>query len=505
MLQKQIFLMMVCTAALFLLAGCGKEKTKSAKKPIQTVKTPETKKVKAKTDNIVDNPSFEKAKIFDKGLYKKGKFPAEKPAGWATGYQVLDDFAGWATDEAHTGKRSLKIENTGGTMAHWKGKTIIFKKSANAFKTSIWTRVKEIKDKTGSGRFQLAFDVYLKGKNGKEIEKKIAVTIPKTDHDWKKTEEKILFPENIIKVTPYLYFSGIIGNAWFDDFHVSPINIGLSKKKVLFDSNNKKSTFNIPPFSTKINPRHLSADLSAAAKALALEEQATIYEVKGQKTVISSDFIPVKEGEVYRLSGDFKVVNNEPSRLFFGYALYTKDKKIILRRSVEYIKNTDTELVKGCKASDKIIYIKNAENWETGRDYLIAFVTDSSGKYSDLPNLNLSSMGIEKIEKSNNYYKIVLKKPCRKNYPAGTKIREHVSGDARIYNAVSGETISASTKDLDHFKNFTNLIVTDNLPFMSKLYPKTKYVRLFMRANCTTPKATLRFKNIKMEAFNIIK
>ena len=86
-------------------------------------------------------------------------------------------------------------------------------------------------------------------------------------------------------------------------------------------------------------------------------------------------------------------------RLYFGYALYTKNKKIILRKSVNYINNTETELVKGCESNDKVIYIKNGENWRKGSYYCIAFNTDNSGKLSDLPNINLSTVGIEKNRK----------------------------------------------------------------------------------------------------------
>ena len=99
-----------------------------------------------------------------------------------------------------------------------------------------------------------------------------------------------------------------------------------------------------------------------------------------------------------------------------------------------------------------------------------------------------------------NFYKLVLKNPCNTSYPKGTKIREHLTGDARIYNIVCGEILATSTNRLDNFKKFNNLITTYNSSLMlEKLYPKTRYVRLYIRVKCQMPNAILLFKNIKME------
>jgi hypothetical protein len=228
MLQKQVFLMRVCGTAitsLFLLTGCGEQKakttSKTAKRVVATVKSGKIQtKTIAALPNVAINPSFEEAKVFKSGLYKKGKYPTEKPVGWTTKGQILNDSSGWATGEEHTGKHSLKIENIGGTNAYWKGKAIIFKEPVNAFAASIWTQAKEIKDKIGKGNFQLAFDVYLKGDNNKEIKERVVIDIAKTVHNWKKTKGTALFATNIIKIVPYLYFSGMSGSVWFDDLNI---------------------------------------------------------------------------------------------------------------------------------------------------------------------------------------------------------------------------------------------------------------------------------------------
>ena len=501
MSRKQVIsstLSSVVSASLFLMVGCGKQKTESTektKKPVAIVKPAKVQTATIGTpSNIAINPSFEESKTFDSGVYKKGKYPKKKPLGWVTKNQILNDFSGWATDEAHSGKRSLKIENIGGSNAYWKGTPIILKEPANVFKAGIWTKTKDIKSKRG--RFQLAFDVHLKS----DKIKRIYINIPQNNHNWEKTEGKTLFTEDITKIVPYLYFSGMTGTVCFDDFSVCSMNIELSKKKLVFNSNNKKPAFNIRPFYVPINPKNFSDELSAESKALILEEQATIYKVKGSKTIVSRDFIPIEEGKIYKLSGEFKALGEEPSKLYFGYGPYTKSKKFISKQSVNFIEGTETELVRACKPTDKIIFIKNAKNWHAGNINYIAFGIDRSGKYLDLPNFNLSPAGIEKINKSDNCYEIILKKACGKTYPAGTKIREHASGANYIYNAADNSLVN------EKWNTFPGFIMSNKFDLsINNCYPKTKYIKLIMLPNNGTPKSTLQFKNIKITSFIIKK
>ena len=226
MSQKRIHLMMVCaiTISLFLLASCGKKTAKSTAKPTQTAKTPGTEKIVPQVVNLVNNPSFEKAKVFDKGLYKKGQLPGEKSAEWSTHGQILDDFTGWVENEAHSGKRSLKIENIGGTKAYWQGKAIVFKQPANAFKVGIWVK-KNIKRKAD---LKLILDVYTKGKDGKEVRLRVEKPVQTTKSGWELTNENVLFATDIVKVVPSLHFSGI-GEVWFDDLSIIPCKAVLGK------------------------------------------------------------------------------------------------------------------------------------------------------------------------------------------------------------------------------------------------------------------------------------
>lgn len=476
MLQKQILLVLSCGAAavlFFLSSGCGEQKTKS------TAKTDKSGKVKTTTvatpSNVVVNPSMEEAQVFDSGLYKKDKSSIGKPAGWTTKGQVLNDSSGWVADEAHSGKHSLKIENIGGTNAYWKGKPIVLKTPVDAFKVSIWTKTKEVLNSTGKGKFQLAFVIYGKNANGREFTREIVyVDIPQKNHAWRKTSKKILVGEKISKIVPYLYFTGILGTVWFDDLDIKPYN---EKGKVLFDSN-------------------ANGAFTGKCKIISAKNNRKIYQISGYKKIFNSKFIPIESNKVYRLSGMFKSVTGG-SEFYFGYAPYNKDKILINRSSWNYIDDTETELVKPCKFEDTVLYIKSGVNWIHGGK--IAFAVDTSGKYTDLPNFNLSRYAVKKISKHNDIWGIKLFGPCKRSYPAKTKIREHiVDGQGTyMYHAANNSKIP------NVWTEYSGIMQKHKNKLFGRFYPGTKYVKILIYQNSVKRKnISVDFRDIKLVEFN---
>ncbi|MEI6422859.1 MAG: hypothetical protein WCP55_11625 [Lentisphaerota bacterium] len=75
-----------------------------------------------------------------------------------------------------------------------------------------------------------------------------------------------------------------------------------------------------------------------------------------------------------------------------------KDRQIS-SESVNAIAETETELAAACTAADTVIKIKKGENWAAHANNCIAFNVDDSGKKTDLPNRELSSVEITKLEK----------------------------------------------------------------------------------------------------------
>ncbi len=308
--QKQILLTGVCgmaAALLFLPAGCSEQKKAPARSALQAEHLSTGRQQISKSGAPVYKLNMEKGKFFNSGLYKKGRFPAGKPLDWTTRDQPLNDFTGWVSDEAHSGRRSLKIENIAGSDARWEGKAVIFKEPANAFEANIWTKTTDIKDKTGKAKFQLVFNVYLKGESGKEIKKYIAVNIPQTNHNWEKTANKALFSGNIIKIIPSLYFSETTGTVYFDDLEIIPAKVLLKNKKNLFNSNKNDLEYADSPNINLIN-RGIS--------------------VKG-KHAVTSNIIPFTPGRIYELSASFKSDGKKKGYIIFGFIMYDENKKFI--------------------------------------------------------------------------------------------------------------------------------------------------------------------------------
>ena len=164
--------------------------------------------------------------------------------------------------------------------------------------------------------------------------------------------------------------------------------------------------------------------------------------VQGKKIPRSVEFIPVDPARTYTLKGWFKSASEKKSRLYFGFIPYDAKKRRILGQEVNCVEGTETTLVEACTTIDTVIKIANGAKWKAAGNMLIAFKADDSGKYEDLPNRKLSSRSITKIENKGDFWEIHLKNKCGKAYPAGTKVREHVSGGASYgYTAAQGQTV----------------------------------------------------------------
>ena len=464
-------IMIVCV--LFsILTSCNEKKTSVKKNMLDASYGVEAK-------NLIFNPSFEK-KV---SSTRNDKTFIEKPDGWKTYKQLLNNSMGWCSTEKYKGKRSLEITNTANTTAYWKGKAVTTKKPFNALQVSVWVKVAKLKDETRKGKVQLAFDFYLQKKNNKTIKRRVAIDIPKKNMDWKKIEGKFFFTDNIVKIVPYLCLSKMTGTVWFDDLCAYPLNVNFKMGKLLLDSNNEKS-LDIKPLSTNTKSS---------------KDKSKIYEVKGTQTLKSSDFIAIEKGKIYKLSGEFRAVGKGESRFFFGYFPYTENKEVLTSQSFNFIKGTGTELVRPCKDKDKIIYVKDAQKWVSNKNGRIAFETDNSGNYSDIPNINLSSSGINKIEKSNNCYKLFLAKAVGKTYPVGTKIREHGTGSVCvIYNVANYELLTK------RWNYFDNLITINNSSFvLPEFDANMKYIKVFILANYQNKNAKMQFKNLKLEEVKV--
>lgn len=205
------------------------------------------------------------------------------------------------------------------------------------------------------------------------------------------------------------------------------------------------------------------------------------FEQQGRYTFYRG-FIPVDIAMTYNFSGWVKNPTKKELRVLMGIKPYDKDRKRILEHTVIFEPGTDTELVEDCTATDTIIKVKDAFKWKTHNKrckYLIAFKTQKD--LSDLPNKNLSSSGIEKIEKKNDYWEITLKKPVKCAFPKGTLVREHKLISPLWYTSI--EKVPANS-DWIELKG----------KLFSKWYPGTKYCLPVIIGG-----TGLLFKDIKLE------
>lgn len=481
MAQKQVISMTVCSLvvmSLFLMISCGKQKTKSKKKIEKTINAVKSIDVKEKiSTNLIINPSFEKGRIFNSGAYVKGKISKEKPVGWTTKNQLLTDFTGWASNEAHDGKHSLRIKNIGGTDAFWKGEPIILKAPANVFEFSVWSKAKNIKKKTERGEFQLAFDVYIKSDSNRETKKIVLSNISLKDHDWEKTSGKLFSSDNFTKIVPYIIFHDV-GTVYIDDFTVRAF---YQKGKELFNSNKDKK---------------VTGDLTLSAT----RNGGKLYKFSGFQKILTASFIPVDSKKMFRLSGEFKSFSKRKSLLYFGLIPYNKDKVHINNYTIKYRKNTGTELARKCSKGDKVVYIKDGSSWISSRLGCIAFNTDNSGVYSDLPNFNLSSIGIKRVSQEGTIWKLELSNPVSRNYQENTKIREHVEDPSGNYIYCSAWNAYVPFE----WTEYKGMIYNSKKERFGKLPIGTEYVKIIIWGNFLqkSKDISLAFKNIKFEEFN---
>ncbi|WP_269540162.1 hypothetical protein [Cerasicoccus fimbriatus] len=72
-----------------------------------------------------------------------------------------------------------------------------------------------------------------------------------------------------------------------------------------------------------------------------VEEGNNVYLRSGQMTLLSSDYIPIDPSKEYRLSGLFRSVGAQDSKIFYGYACYYKNEQgAYVRIAPEYVNRT---------------------------------------------------------------------------------------------------------------------------------------------------------------------
>jgi hypothetical protein len=159
---------------------------------------------------------------------------------------------------------------------------------------------------------------------------------------------------------------------------------------------------------------------------------------------------------------------------------FDANKKLISPEHVGVVGATETTLYEDCKKEDTLIKVVHAFKWKEDPHACVAFAVDDSGEYADLPNRTLSRFGIINLVEKDGYWEVRLNEPCGRAYPAGTKVREHLSGPAHLYCTASPQVAP------EEWTPFSGSVMG-----MSKAgaanghwWRGTKYAKFIILANC---------------------
>ncbi len=188
--------------------------------------------------------------------------------------------------------------------------------------------------------------------------------------------------------------------------------------------------------------------------------------------IICKQMIPIDLDKTYKLSAWMRTLDKQfPASGYFGLRMYDKDQKPINFNNVAVFPATETTLAADAvKDAKELSVVKNAE-WLKPKDSAVAFNVED--KYQDLPNFDLAR--VDKIVDEGGQYKVTLKTPLKKAYPAGTRIRLHSPWGAPFY-WVASDWMPAEWKQ---FSTSMKGEAQSGTP-KDKFWKGTKYVRVFV-------------------------
>jgi hypothetical protein len=193
-------------------------------------------------------------------------------------------------------------------------------------------------------------------------------------------------------------------------------------------------------------------------------------------TVTSTELIPVDTAKTYKISGWFKSADDKKTNLYLGLMPLDANKTQIQCAFANVVTGSEAELAEACKAEDKVIKVKDASKWSIKDKYNhVAFESDNSGAFKDLPNSKISG-SIIKAEKKDNLWEVTLEKPCGKAYPANTPVRIQRDGGTYMYPVMTANFQSQEWKEFTaQVKGLAKSGVPGN-----QFWPGTKYVKIII-------------------------
>ena len=211
------------------------------------------------------------------------------------------------------------------------------------------------------------------------------------------------------------------------------------------------------------------------------------------RDIVNSDLIEISPDKTYELSVMLKSAGNTlSSDVYVGIMSFDQDQALFYSHAINFRLNTETELVEDANVGDDVVKIKNIDRWLTP-DPLGYIAFNAEADFSDLPNRDLSPLGIKSATKQGDHWAITLELPLTKFFPAGTKVRQHIHGNTYNYFVVGGTTIPL---EWTMFRKQISGIERGQLN--TNFWPGTRYVKLLILSG-TNPNERLLVDDISFE------
>jgi len=150
---------------------------------------------------IIQNPSMEEG--------------GASPENWWTYNNDLTTESGWVEGEAHGGTRSIKIVNTTGNDAGWRGQTVTFNEPyPHSLVLGGWAKTENV---AVGGLFTI--DFYIEFEDGSHLWYADGLRFSPGTYDWENRESIATFSKGIKQIRPYCFVYSTTGEVWFDDIY----------------------------------------------------------------------------------------------------------------------------------------------------------------------------------------------------------------------------------------------------------------------------------------------
>ena len=220
---------------------------------------------------------------------------------------------------------------------------------------------------------------------------------------------------------------------------------------------------------------------------IAGEGAASGHSFRAGRTEVSvSKLIQIEDDAKYRFSAKFKPGNGKRCIVHLGVHPFDVSGRSIPAIWVSPVANSMTEVVQDAKKGDKSIVVRSAARWSKRAGAVVAFSVAED--LSDLPN-RIVSGAITDIRQVSDGYVVEFKTPLNFDVPAGTAVRQHLSGGFYHYLRV---------RDFKPGSDWTE-VATDFLASKNLRYASAVRLVLVINAEKSALESELLIDDIKVE------